>query len=69
MAVYFPKAGRENTDETLRIAFEEAEKRGIRYVVVASTRGETGLKAAEMAKGKGIKVVVVTHNTLSLIHI
>ncbi|HIE08805.1 MAG TPA: hypothetical protein EYP65_03035 [Armatimonadetes bacterium] len=63
MAVYFPKAGKENTEETLRIAFEEAEKRGIRHIVVASTRGETGLLAAQMAKGKRIKVIVVTHNT------
>lgn len=63
MVIYFPKAGKENTDDTLRIAFEEAKKRGIRYIVVASTKGETGLKAAEMAKGKGIKVIVVTHNT------
>jgi len=63
VAVYFPKAGRDNTEETLRIAFEEAERRGIRYVVVASTRGETGLMAAKMAKGRGIRVIVVTHNT------
>jgi len=62
MAVYFDKAGRHNTEETLRVAIEEAKRRGIEYLVVASTTGETGLLAARMAQGTGIKVVVVTHN-------
>jgi len=62
MAVYLDKAGRHNTEETLRVAIEEAKRRGIEYLVVASTTGETGLLAARMAQGTGIKVVVVTHN-------
>lgn len=62
MAVYFEKAGRHNTEETLRVAMEEAKRRGLGYVVVASTTGETGLLAARMAQGTGIKVVVVSHN-------
>ena len=61
--MYFDKAGEHNTQDALRIAVEEAEKRGIRHIVVASTRGDTGLKAATLLKGKGIALVVVSHNT------
>ncbi len=56
-------AGAHNTDATLRAAFEFAKSRKIRTVVVASTRGETGVKAAEMGAQREIGVIVVTHNT------
>jgi hypothetical protein len=59
----FEKAGAHNTEEALRIAVEEAGKRGIRHLVVASTWGDTGLKAAELLQGKGIALCVVSHNT------
>ena len=49
--VYFEKSGRENTDETLRLAEERAEALGIRNIVVASYTGETGVKASEIFKG------------------
>jgi hypothetical protein len=61
--MYFAKAGEHNTPEALSIAVEEAEKRGIRHLVVASTWGDTGLKAAKLLQGKGIALVVVSHNT------
>src|SRR5665811_1902095 len=61
--MYFEKAGKENTQKTLQIAKEEALTRGISHIVVASTFGDTALAAAEMLKGTGIKLVVVTHNT------
>jgi hypothetical protein len=61
--MYFEKAGKENTEKSLRIAKEEALKRNIKYIVVASTTGETGLKMAEILKDTEIKLVVVTHNT------
>jgi hypothetical protein len=35
----------------------------VKHVVVASTRGETGIKAAEAFKDTGIEVIVVTHQT------
>jgi hypothetical protein len=44
----------------LKLAKEYAEAEGIRNVVVASTTGETGAKAARMFKG--FNVVVVTHH-------
>ena len=57
--VYFEKAGRENTDETLRLAKERAEELGIRNVVVASKTGATGVKASEIFKG--FNLIIVTH--------
>ena len=60
-AVYFEKPGEENTERTLQIAKERAEGLGIKHILVASTRGETGRRAAEMFKG--YHLVVVTHFT------
>lgn len=59
--VYFEKPGRENTRETLKIARKRAEELGIRTIVVASTVGETAVKAMEAFQG--FKVIVVTHVT------
>lgn len=61
--MYFEKAGKENTQKTLQIAKEEAIKRRIKHIVVASTFGDTGLDAAELLSGTGINLIVVTHNT------
>ena len=61
--VYFDARGADNTDRTLQTAKSEALKRGIKYVVVASTRGKTGLQAAQMMQGTDIKLVVVGHST------
>jgi hypothetical protein len=61
--MYFAKAGEHNTHDALEIAGEEAKKRGIRHMVVASTRGDTGLKAARLLQGRGIALCVVSHNT------
>jgi hypothetical protein len=59
--LYFESPGEVNTDETLKIAKERAEELGIRDVVVASTRGGTGVKAVELFRG--YNVVVVPHVT------
>jgi hypothetical protein len=61
--MYFDRAGKQNTGDALRIAVEEAQKRGISHMVVASTWGDTGLEAAQFLEGKGIALVVVSHNT------
>jgi hypothetical protein len=61
--MYFDRAGKQNTEDVLRIAVEEAQKRGISHMVVASTWGDTGLEAAKLLEGKGIALVVVSHNT------
>jgi len=59
--VYFEKPGPKNTEETLKLAKERAEELGIQNIVVASTTGETGVKAAEVFRGYNL--VVVTHVT------
>ncbi len=58
---YFDRPGRENTERTLEVAKERAEELGVRQIVIASTGGETGLRAAEIFKGHHL--VVVTHST------
>lgn len=62
-AYYFEKPGEENTDECLRIVREAALERGVKHVVVSSTRGIVGVKAAELFRGTDVKLVVVTHQT------
>jgi len=60
-AAYFEKPGRENTQRTLELAKKRAEELGIKTILVASTRGETGVMACEVFRG--YNVVVVTHST------
>ena len=57
---YFDEAGSKNTDETLRLARERAVELGIRDVVVASSHGETALKAAEIFDAEKTNIVAVT---------
>ncbi|MBU1261438.1 hypothetical protein KKH65_04035 [bacterium] len=61
--MYFERSGEENTEATLKIAKEAAIAKGIKHIIVATTTGKTGLIAAEMLKGSGINLIVVTHNT------
>jgi hypothetical protein len=58
---YFPEPGKQNTDEVLRLAKLSAEELGIKTILVASTTGNTALKAMELFKGA--RVVVVSHFT------
>lgn len=58
--VYFEGAGAENTKETIKLAKERADELGIRDIVVASTHGSTGLRAAEAFKDTNTNIVVVT---------
>jgi hypothetical protein len=58
---YFNEIGESNSDVTLRLAKERAEKLKIKTIVVASTRGVTGVKAVEVFKG--YNVIVVPHHT------
>jgi len=56
---YFEKPGRENVDETLKLARERALELGIKNVVVASTRGFTAEKAFEVFKDTDIVLTIV----------
>ena len=56
--VYFDKPGKENTDEVLRIANKRAKELGIKNILVASTGGDTAVKAVDVFKG--LRVIIVT---------
>jgi len=59
--VYFSEPGSVDTDKTLEIAKKRAEQLGIKAIVVASTSGDTGVKAVKTFPN--CKIVVVTHAT------
>jgi len=59
--VYFSEPGSQNTDEVFRIARLRARELGIKSIIVASTTGDTAVKA--MAVFKGMRVVAVSHFT------
>jgi hypothetical protein len=61
-SVYFDKPGKENTTRTLEIAKQRAAELGIRTILVATTRGDTGAQAARLFRGHA-DVVAVTHST------
>lgn len=59
--IYFEEPGPKNTTRTLEKATQRADELDIDTILVASTRGRTGVQAAEMCKE--YNVVVVSHST------
>jgi hypothetical protein len=59
--LYYKRPGKENTEHTLQIARDHAEGSGIQQVVVATTSGDTGRRAAEVFQD--YHLVVVTQST------
>jgi hypothetical protein len=59
--VYFDNPGSENTEAVLGLARQRAKELGIKTIVVASTRGNTAVRA--MDAFQGLKVIVVSHAT------
>ena len=59
---YFDKPGPVNTEQCLEIVEENVSKFHYKHVVVASTRGNTGLLFAENLKDKDINLIIVTHS-------
>jgi hypothetical protein len=55
--VYFNEAGEQNTETLLKVVGDFIEKENIRNIVVASTTGSTGVKAAKLFKGYAVTVV------------
>ncbi len=49
--VYYAAPGAASTDRTLHLVGERARALGIRTVLVATTSGETGARAAELLVG------------------
>jgi hypothetical protein len=60
-SIYFLEPGSKNTEKTFEVAKRRSDELGIKTIVVASTSGETGLKAVKAFTN--CKVVVVTHTT------
>ena len=59
--VYFERPGPRNTERTLEVAKQRAEELAIERILVASTRGRTGARAAEVFGD--YEVIVVSHST------
>lgn len=60
--VYFEKPGRTNTGACVEIVKDAVKSGGYRFVVAASTTGDTGLMLAEALAESGVRLVVVTHS-------
>lgn len=58
---YFARTGPENTLRTLELARARAEELDIHKVLVATTTGATGVRAAQMLHG--LQVIAVTHSS------
>lgn len=58
--MYFESGGKHNTEATLKLVKERAEKRGIKNVVIASVRGYSAEKALEIFKDSNIKLTVIS---------
>ncbi|NOZ19906.1 MAG: STAS domain-containing protein [Planctomycetes bacterium] len=58
--VLFDKAGPAHTDRTLDIASQRAAELGIDALVVATTTGQTALKAAKLFEDTHVKIIGVT---------
>jgi hypothetical protein len=59
-AVYFETPGKQNIESVLELVKNYAQAEGVRNIVVASTTGETGVKASKVFRG--FNVVVVSHH-------
>jgi hypothetical protein len=58
---YFEQAGYENTNDVVEIVYARLKKGDVKSVVVASSRGETGLKFAKRMARETNLVVVSSH--------
>ncbi len=59
--MYFDKPGKDNTDQTLKLAADRAKELSINEVVVASTSGFTASKAIEIFDG--YRITAVTYHS------
>ncbi len=60
--VYFEKAGKENRDDCIKVVKERLKEGDIKYVLVASSTGETALKLYDSIKDLDVKLICVTYN-------
>jgi hypothetical protein len=59
--VYFDGAGPANTDKTFQVARARAEQLGLSTILVATTTGATGSRAAQFFRGYDLVVVSHSH--------
>jgi len=59
--IYFENPGSENTEKVLHTAKQRAGELGIKTILVASTTGDTAVRAMEAFSG--FKIIVVSHYT------
>jgi len=57
--VYFEKPGAENTDTVIHLVQDCVTKKGIKKIVLASTRGNAARAFAKAFEGKDIQLIVV----------
>jgi len=60
-STYWEKPGTQHTEQTLKIALNAAKELGIDTILVASTTGNTALKAMDVFSGSNIKLIIVSH--------
>ncbi len=58
----FEKPGKQNTDEALTIAKENADKLGIKDIIVASTGEFTAEHTVKMFNPDEYNLIIITHN-------
>jgi hypothetical protein len=58
--MYFDKPGKQNTEQTLQLAATRARELGIAEAVLATSKGDTALRALEILKG--MRIVAVTYH-------
>ena len=56
----FELAGEVNTGNTIKLAAQRCKELGIKHVVVATSTGETAIKAAEGFKDQDVRIIAVT---------
>jgi hypothetical protein len=57
--VYFAQTGPANTDKTIELAAQRCRELGIKYVVVATSTGETAIKVAEGFSDLDVEIIGV----------
>lgn len=60
--IYFERSGKDNTEACLEVVKNAIRDNNYKYIVIASTEGDTGLLFSEALKDLNINIVVVTHS-------
>jgi len=55
--VYFDKMGKKNTEDTLKLAKERFDELGLKKVIIATSFGDTAVKALDYFKGEELVVI------------